>query len=145
MFDLKDSSRYDRWRMLSAEDIKGLPIEDQKYILAAVEEHGKQHLKKQRQAKFNSIKKGRLPEDKENLSIFIVTFCGALTFSIAPHLLGSQAGRGAWAISAGIIGGGAASYFAHTNASRVLTGLKLKNSTKQAYQSINEQQIKVRG
>ncbi len=59
-----------------------------------------------------------------------------MTFSIAPQLLAKQAGRGLLALSAGLLGGGLASFYAHTNATKALTGIKLKKSTQNTRQAI---------
>ncbi|MBW4575781.1 MAG: hypothetical protein KME08_10905 [Aphanothece sp. CMT-3BRIN-NPC111] len=129
-------NRLDRWRNTSPKTMKQMPGNDRDYIIAEVEKDAKNQLTAERIAEFNSVRDRRLPPDKEKLTTFIVVVAGALTFSIAPQLIASQAGRGPIALSAGLAGGAAASFFAHANAAKVLTGLKLKHSTQQARKAI---------
>lgn len=133
-------NRRDRWREIDPKLLKQLPADDQGYILAEIKKDGRQQLAKERMAAFESICSRRLTADKEGLTTIIVVFIGAFTFSVAPQLIASQAGRGPLAVSAGLLGGAAASFFAHDSATRTLTELKLKHSTQQARKAIVKKQ-----
>jgi hypothetical protein len=131
-------SRLDTWRQTKTPLINQLPQNYREYILATMDKDGREQLKNDRLAEFQSICSRCLSPDKENLT----TFIGALTFSVAPQLIASQAGRSPLAMSAGLVGGAAASFFAHSNAIRTLK-MKLKNSTKQIRKTIIQKQSQV--
>ena len=133
-------SRLNTWRQTKTPLMNQLPQNYREQIMATMDEDGRQQLKSDRLAEFQSICSRRLSPDKENLTTIIVTFIGALTFSVAPQLIASQAGRGPLAMYAGLVGGAAASFFAHSNATRTLTEMKLKNSTEQARKTIIQKQ-----
>ena len=133
-------SRLNTWRQTRIPLMNQLPPNYREQIMATMDEDGRQQLKSDRLAELQSICLRRLSPDKENLTTIIVTFIGALTFSVAPQLIASQAGRGPLAMSAGLVGGAAASFFAHSNATRTLTEMKLKNSTEQARKTIIQKQ-----
>lgn len=115
-----------------------VPSPDRSYMMAEVERDGKQELARSRMAEFNAARDRRLSKDKENIATIVVVVVGALTFSVAPQLLSSQSGRGSIAVSAGLAGGAAASFFAHASATKVLTGLKLKQGSAQARKALVE-------
>jgi hypothetical protein len=82
-------SRLDTWRQTQTPLMNQLPQNYREYILATMDKDGREQLKSDRLAEFQSIcSSHRLSSDKENLTTIIVTFIGALTFSVAP-----QAGR----------------------------------------------------
>ncbi|MBW4619379.1 MAG: hypothetical protein KME17_08475 [Cyanosarcina radialis HA8281-LM2] len=134
-----NQERIDRWLQIDPKILRQLPPDVLAYIMAAVEKHGKQTLARERLTAFNAKRSRRLPADREQRLKMVVTCAGALTFSIAPQMLASQAGRGPLAFSAGILGGAAASFFAHDNATKVLLKSKLKQSVKQARQAIAQE------
>jgi hypothetical protein len=134
------SKRHASWLQLSPESMKQLTPDHRNYILAELEQDGRDQLTKERIAEFNAVRDRRLPREKEHIATFIAVFVGALTFSVAPQLLASQAGRGPFALSTGFAGGAAASFFAHANATKTLTGLKLKKNTSLARRAIAQKQ-----
>ena len=122
--------RLDVWRKLSPNIIEKLPERDLAYMKAAIEKSAKLELAKSQIAKYDSIRSHRLGGNQRQITQIIVILTGALTFATVPQLLAKQAGRGALSISAGLIGGAVATFFAHENATKVLAGIKLKNQTK---------------
>ena len=135
---IKRRNRLDSWRNLTPDMMMRLPENIRNYIIAELEADAKNQLADDRIAYFKSVGKRRLSPNKQNLGTIISVFVGALTFSVAPQLIANQSGRGPFAISAGFVGGAAASFFAHANATKALTELKLKNSTQQARQAITQ-------
>lgn len=133
----KHKERCDRWLKISPKTFLRLPESDRTYIMAAIQEYAKHNLAKLQVAKYNAVRSRRLSHNQRQITQFIVILAGSLTFSVAPQLLAKQAGRGAWAISAGLVGGGLASYYAHSNATKVLTGIKLKKDTESTQEAIN--------
>lgn len=129
--------RYERWLKIEPNLFRQLPEEHQNYMLQMVEEHGRKKLAQTRTEEFNSWRKNRLsPTGKLPFQI-VVTVIGALTFSLAPGLIGKHSGRGIFAISMGLVGGATASYFAHENAAKVLAGQKLKQSTRRVKKNLD--------
>lgn len=135
---IKRRNRLDGWRNLTPEMIMRLPENLHNYIIAELEADAKTQLANERIAFFKSVGKRRLSPNKQNLATIVSVFVGALTFSVAPQLIANQSGKGPFAISAGFLGGAAASFVAHANATKALTGLKLKSSVQQARQAITQ-------
>ncbi|MBW4596194.1 MAG: hypothetical protein KME46_25650 [Brasilonema angustatum HA4187-MV1] len=75
----------------------------------------------------------------KNLIKTIVIFVGALTFSAAPQLLASGAARGPLAISAGILGGGAATFFVEELGVKGVTKKRRRHNSLSAQDSLENQ------
>ncbi|AVH68239.1 MULTISPECIES: hypothetical protein [Nostoc cyanobionts] len=128
--------RLERWLKISPRILFRMPDFDRANIIAAIKEYAEYNLANSQIAKYDAVRSRRLSRNNRQITQFIVILAGALTFSVAPQLLAKQAGRGPWAISAGLLGGGLASFYAHSNATKVLTGIKLKNSTQNTRKTI---------
>ncbi|MGF1979763.1 MAG: hypothetical protein RMY30_029835 [Nostoc sp. CmiSLP01] len=132
----QSKNRRDRWLKIPPKILLRVPDFDRAYIMAAIEEYAKHNLAKSQIAKYDAVRSRRLSRNQRQITQFIVVLAGSLTFSVAPQLLAKQAGRGPWAISAGLLGGGLASFYAHTSATKVLTGIKLKKNTQSTRKAI---------
>lgn len=128
--------RIERWLKISPRILLRMPDYDRAYMMAAIQEYAKHNLAKSQITKYDAIRSRRLSRNQRQITQFIVIIAGSLTFSIAPQLLAKQAGRGPMAISAGLVGGGLASFYAHANATKVLTGIKLKQNTQKTRAAI---------
>ncbi|MBO3458992.1 hypothetical protein G7B40_010240 [Aetokthonos hydrillicola Thurmond2011] len=135
----KRKARLEHWRKIPQTILKQMPGYDRVQIMAAIEEYAEHNLAKSQIAKYNAVRDRRLSRNQRQIAQFIVIIAGSLTLSIVPQLLAKQAGRGPLAISAGLIGGGVASFYAHANASKVLVGMKLKTETENTRKSILNQ------
>lgn len=136
----KRRNRLNVWRNLTAEMMRRLPENIRNYIIAELEADARNQLANERVSFFKSVGKRRLSPTQQSFTTILSVVVGAVTFSIAPQLIANQSGRGPLAISAGLVGGGAASFFVHANATKALTDQKLKNSTQQTRKAILEQQ-----
>ncbi|QKQ73474.1 hypothetical protein [Nostoc sp. TCL240-02] len=134
----KRIERLERWLKIMPRTLLRMPDYDRANIIAAIKEYAKFNLANSQIAKYDAVRSRRLSRNQRQITQFIVILAGSLTFSVAPQLLAKQAGRGPWAISAGLLGGGLASFYAHSNATKVLTGIKLKNSTQNNRKAILE-------
>ncbi len=132
----KRKDRLERWLKIPARILSRMPDYDRADIIAAIKEYAKYNLANSQIAKYDAVRSRRLSRNHRQITQFIVILGGSLTFAVAPQLLAKQAGRGPWAISAGLLGGGLASFYAHSNATKVLTGIKLKNSTQNTRKAI---------
>lgn len=137
---IKRRNLLDGWRNLSPEMMRRLPENICNYISAELEADARNQFANERIAFFKSVGKRRPSPNKQNLATIVSVFVGALTFSVAPQLIANQSGKGPFALSAGFLGGAAASFVAHANATKALTGLKLKSSTQQARQAITQKE-----
>ncbi|KYC40409.1 hypothetical protein WA1_26725 [Scytonema hofmannii PCC 7110] len=135
----KSKARLKAWLKLPLKIIQRLPDRDRADMKAAIEKYAKLNLARSQISKYNTIRSLRLGRDRRQITQFIVILAGSLTFSVAPQLLAKQVGRGPMAISAGLLGGGLASFYAHANATKVLTGIKLKNQTQNTRKAIADQ------
>jgi hypothetical protein len=133
--------RLARWCKLPKLVFQAISNYDRAYIIAAIQEYGKYSLAKSQIAKYDAVRNKRLSRNQQQIAQFIVILAGSLTFSVAPQLLAKQAGRGYFSISAGLVGGGLASYYAHKNATNVLIGAKLKKATENTQRAIMERKI----
>ncbi|MEH1788514.1 hypothetical protein [Nostoc sp.] len=132
----KRMERLERWLKIPPRTLLRTPDYDRANIIAAIKEYAKCNLANSQIAKYDAVRSRRLSRNHRQITQFVVIIAGSLTFSVAPQLLAKQVGRGTWAISAGLLGGGLASFYAHSNATKVLTGIKLKNSTKNTRKAI---------
>lgn len=128
--------RLERWLKILPRMLLRMPDYDRAYMMTAIEEYAKHNLAKSQINKYDAVRSRRLSRNQRQITQFIVIIAGALTFSVAPQLLAKQAGRGSLAISAGLLGGGLASFYAHSNATKVLTGIKLKQNTQNTRKAI---------
>ncbi|MUG99475.1 hypothetical protein F7734_47200 [Scytonema sp. UIC 10036] len=135
----KRKARLEAWLRLPLKIFQRIPDRDRADMKAAIEKYAKLNLARSQISKYDSIRSHRLGRDRRQITQFIVVLAGSLTFSVAPQLLAKQSGRGPIAISAGLLGGGLASFYAHANATKVLTGIKLKNQTQNTRKAIAEQ------
>ncbi|MBV6625440.1 MAG: hypothetical protein KI793_21350 [Rivularia sp. (in: Bacteria)] len=76
---------------------------------------------------------------QKKLIKMILTFVGAVTFSVAPQLLASGTARGPLAFSAGILGGAAATYFVDDLGVKAITKKRRRHNSQQAWESLEEQ------
>ncbi|WP_315788306.1 hypothetical protein [Fischerella sp. JS2] len=134
----KRRARLEHWLKTSQTILKKMPEYDRIYIMTAIEEYAKHDLAKSQIAKYNAVCDRRLSRNQRQITQFIVIIAGSLIFAMVPQLLAKQAGRGPLAISAGLVGGGLASFYAHANATKVLVGIKLKKDTQNTRKAILE-------
>ncbi|MEC4815895.1 MAG: hypothetical protein SAK29_21875 [Scytonema sp. PMC 1069.18] len=132
----KRKARLEAWLRLPWKIIQRLPDRDLADMKAAIEKYAQFNLARSQISKYDSIRSRRLGRNQRQMTQLIVILAGSLTFSVVPQLLAKQAGRGPMAISAGLLGGGLASFYAHANATKVLTGIKLKNQTQNTRKAI---------
>jgi hypothetical protein len=129
-------ARTEGWLKTSQKILKKMPEYDRTYIMAAIKEYAKYNLAKSQIVKYNAVRSRRLSRNQRQITQFIVIIAGSLTFAMVPQLLAKQSGRGPLAISAGLVGGGLASFYAHSSATKVLVGIKLKKETQNTRQAI---------
>jgi hypothetical protein len=127
-----------KWRNLPMDFIDRIPPDVRAEMTVEVEKQAKLDLAETRVIAMAPIVRQKRSHEMENITRVIAVAVGALTFSLAPQLLASQAGRGPLVFSAGLLGGGYASYLLHDRASRVCTGIRNKQSYEQKRRDIQE-------
>ena len=120
------------------EKIKRLAHSDHSEVNQLLTQHGDAELAIARIDDL-SPKARQCNDSTKNLIRVILTAVGALTFSAAPQLLASGAARGPWAISAGVLGGGAVTFLVDNRGVQGVTKKRRRHNTQQALLSLENQ------
>lgn len=131
--------RLDLWLQLSAELMKKMPNDYSAHIFAELEKYAQQNFAIARITEFRSVCTRRLSKDWQVCLKLIVLMLGAFTFRSAPQQLAIQSGIDeSLAQSVGFLAGAVAAFFTHASAAEVLTGVKLKQGTREVRKALQK-------
>jgi hypothetical protein len=126
---MSDNDRHHRLKRWQQQDPAILTrVSDSYYadLEAAIIESGKKDWRDEQIHVLGIASKPKIPTQYNRYIRLGAAFIGAVTFSVAPTWLARQTGRGIWAESMGLVGGGVAGYVVHDLAAKAILGYTLK-------------------
>jgi hypothetical protein len=136
----RDRSRERRqeWKQQPSETLNRVPDDMYAYMETAVMNQGKRDWAQEQSKLLDPVAKPKIPSQYHSYIRYGAALLGALTFSVAPTWLARQTGRGMWADSIGLVGGGIAGYATHELATQAIVGYTLKRRYRRNYDRLKQ-------